>query len=555
MDIELSAPVASVTVYPDRAQIVRRGEVAIESPGEHTLRIGGLPINVQRDSFRVTGQGPAGTRILGVEQTQEFHPRAPEEKLAALRDEIAARERELAALDERIAAIGERRKWLDQLAEQSSRSLSWSLARGLTKPEDISAFLTFVSDERQRAVDAAPELAQQRKDLLSALEALRREYTQLDTGWLPDRVAAVVRVAVATPGDVAISLSYLIGGASWRPRYDARVRTTEGSVRLTQQALVSQSTTEDWTGVAISLSTARPSVARQLPDDPRPWYVNVYTPRPVPPPPPMRAPRFAAMAPAPGGGFGSDTIPPGVAMSPVVASSMAVQDATPIPEEMALDQALVERSGSAQVFHISGDVDIPSDGAPHLLPIAEYDLPGRLEYVAMPVESEGAHLRATVRNSTGQVLPSGELHVFHATPNGDEYAGATKLDLTANGAELKLYLGVDDNVTVKRELIERDTDKGSLLQSGIRRVTLGYRATVTNRTGATQRVIVKDRLPVPQNERIRLKVLDIRPQPTERTKLEQVTWDMQIPADEERRVEWRFTIEAPADVELTGLPS
>lgn len=552
MDIELSAPIASVTVYPDRAQIVRRGEATIEEPGEHTLRIGGLPISVQRDSFRVAGQGPAGTRILGVEQSQEFHPRAPEEKLAALRDEIAAREREVAALDERIAAIGERRKWLDQLAEQSSRSLSWSLARGLTKPEDISAFLTFIGDQRQHAADATPELTELRKDTLVTLEALRREYAQLDTGWLPDRVAAVVRVATVTPGAVTISLSYLIGGASWRPRYDARVRTQEGSVRLTQQALVSQSTTEDWTGIALALSTARPSVARQLPDDPKPWYVNVYS-RPLPPPPPpMRTPRFAAMSPAATGGFGSDTIPPGAA---VMSASMAVQDGTPIPEEMALDQAQVERSGSAQVFHISGDVDIPSDGAPHLLPIAEQDLPGRLEYVTMPVESEGAHLRATVRNTTGQALPSGDLHVFHATTNGDEYAGATKLDLTADGAELKLYLGVDDNVTVKRELTERDTDKGSLLQSGIRRVTLGYRVTVANRTGAAQRVIVKDRLPVSQNERIRLKVLDIRPQPTERTKLEQLTWDMQIPAGEERRIEWRFVIEAPADVELTGLPA
>ena len=553
MEIDMSASIIGVTVYHDRAQVVRRGEATIEEPGEHTLRIGGLPIGVHRDSFRVTGQGPAGTRILGVEQTQEFHPRAPEEKLETLRNEIARREQEVAALDERIAAVAERRKWLDQLAEQSTRSLSWSLARGTTKPEDITAFLTFVSDERQRAADTTPALTQQRKDLVTAIEALRREYAQLDAGWLPDRVAAVVRVVTTAPGTVTISLSYLIGGARWHPRYDARVRADEGAVRLTQQALVSQSTAEDWTGVSLTLSTARPAVARQLPDDPRPWYVNVQTPRPVPPPP-MRAPRFAAMAPAAAGGFGADTIPPGATMSSL-ASAAVMQDVTPMPVELEMDQAQVERSGSAQVFHISGDVDIPSDGAPHLLPIAEHDLPGRLEYVAMPAETEGAHLRATVRNATGQVLPAGELHVFHATPTGDEYAGATRLDLTADGAELKLYLGVDDNVTIKRELTERETDKGSLLQSGVRRLTLGYRVTLANRTGAAQRVIVKDRLPIPQNERIKVKPLDLRPQPSERTRLEQLTWEMQLPAGEERRIEWRFVIEAPADVELTGLPA
>lgn len=548
MEIDLSTTITGVTVYADRAQVARRGEVTIEAPGEHLLRIGGLPLSVQRDSFRVTGQGPAGTRILGVEQSQQFHSRAPEEKLSALRDEIERQERAASALDERINANAERRKWLTQLAEQSARSLSWSLARGLSKPEDISAFLAFVGEETQRAATAALDLTQERKDLLIAIEALRREYAQLDSGWLPDRLAATVRIAVTTPGVVVVSLSYLTGGAGWRPRYDARVNVDTSSVRLTQQALVTQSTTEAWSGVALTLSTARPAVARQLPDEPKPWYLNVYSP-PIMPPPPMPVQRFAAMS-APQGRFA-----PAAPVGAPMAAGAALSDATPMPEELTLDEAVVERSGAAQVFHIAGNVDIPSDGMPHLLPISEDDLPGRMEYVAMPVESEGAHLRATVRNATGQALPAGELHIFHVGAAGDEYAGATKLDLTADGADLKLYLGVDDNVSVKRELIERDTDKGSLLQSGVRRVTLGYRVTVANHTGSTRRVIVKDRLPVPKNERIRLKTLDMKPQPAERTRLEQLTWDMQIPTGEERRIEWRFVVEAPADVELTGLPA
>ncbi len=550
MEIDLSTTITGVTVYADRAQVARRGEVTIEAPGEHLLRIGGLPLSVQRDSFRVTGQGPAGTRILGVEQSQQFHARAPEEKLTALRDEIERQERAASALDERINANVERRKWLAQLAEQSARSLSWSLARGLSKPEDISAFLAFVGEETQRAATASLDLTQERKDLIIALEALRREYAQLDSGWLPDRLVATVRVAVTTPGVVVVSLSYMTGGANWRPRYDARVNVDAASVRLTQQALVTQSTTEAWSGVALTLSTARPAVARQLPDEPKPWYLNVYSAPIMPPAPPMPAPRYAAAMSTLQSAFGAGPM----ARAPMAAGA-ALSDATPMPEELTLDEAVVERSGAAQVFHIAGNVDIPSDGMPHLLPISEDDLPGRMEYVAMPVESEGAHLRATVRNVTGQALPAGELHIFHVGVSGDEYAGATKLDLTADGADLKLYLGVDDNVSVKRELIERDTDKGSLLQSGVRRVTLGYRVTVANHTGSTRRVIVKDRLPVPKNERIRLKTLDMKPQPAERTRLEQLTWDMQIPTGEERRIEWRFVVEAPADVELTGLPA
>jgi uncharacterized protein (TIGR02231 family) len=170
------------------------------------------------------------------------------------------------------------------------------------------------------------------------------------------------------------------------------------------------------------------------------------------------------------------------------------------------------------------------------------------------VVSEGAHLRALPKNTTGTVLLPGEMYVFHAGAAGDEYVGATQLELTAQDAELTLYLGIDDNITVKREMIERDTDKGNILQGGIRRVTLGYRVTLANRTTAPQQVILKDRMPVPRHERIKIKPLDFRPQPTSKTKLEQLTWEMQLAPGEERKIEWRFTIEAPADLNVTNMP-
>jgi uncharacterized protein (TIGR02231 family) len=217
-------------------------------------------------------------------------------------------------------------------------------------------------------------------------------------------------------------------------------------------------------------------------------------------------------------------------------------------------EASVERSGAAQVFRVPGNIDVPGDGAPHTLGLGEHELPCRFEYVAAPVVAPGVHLRAIATNSTGAVLLPGELHVFHAGPAADEYVGATQLARTAEGAEIKLYLGLDDNVTLKRELVERDTDKGSLLQTGIRRITFGYRATLANRTSQPQRIVFLDRLPVPRHERIKLRVLDLRPQPAARTRLEQLTWELTLASDQEQRIEWRFVIEAPADLSLVGLP-
>jgi uncharacterized protein (TIGR02231 family) len=198
---------------------------------------------------------------------------------------------------------------------------------------------------------------------------------------------------------------------------------------------------------------------------------------------------------------------------------------------------------------------IPSDGQPHTVGLGEDDLPARLEYVADPSVADGAHLRAATLNATGHALPAGALHIFHSGAAGDEYVGETALEATAEGAPLKLYLGVNDNITVKRELVERDTDRGSLLQGGVRRTTVGYRVTLANRTDAPQRVILQDRLPVSQHERIKVKPLEMRPQPTTQTKLDQLTWELQLAPGEERKIEWHFQVESPGDLDFIGMPS
>lgn len=541
-ETRLATRITAVTVYPDQAQVTHAGQTRIEQPGEHVLRIGDLPLGLQRESLRATGRGPAGMRILGVEQETQMHAVAPEETLRRLRTEIERLEREVATYDERIRSLDEQQQWLRTLGEQTARSLAWGMARGTAKPGDMGDFFSYASDESQRLATTKLDVQQTRNDTQRQLDAAHREYAQLGGARRPDRIAALVRIAATAPGPVNIELSYLIPGAEWHPRYDARVDASAGRVSLTQQAIVTQRTGEDWSQVALSLSTARPSAATHLPDEPPPWYLDVYKPAPVP----VHAPRAMmkmSAANAAGASFASDAL-----------SMTAMAPTQPPIEEAELAPASVENSGMAQLFRIPGGVDVPSDGSPHTLGIGGYELPARIDYVAEPSIAAGAHLRACATNTTGLVLLPGELHVFQATPSGDEYVGQTLLELTAMNAELPLYLGVNDNVRVKKELIERDTDKGSLLQRGIRRVTLGYRVTLANHTSAPARIALKDRLPVPRNERIKINVLDIRPQPTTRTKLEQLTWDLDLAPGEERRVEWRFVVESPTDMDVVGLP-
>lgn len=541
MRLELDAPVGDVTVYPDRALVTRRGSVAIAEAGEHDIVLHGLPRTLVNESLRAAGRGSADAQLLGVDLSDEYHAEAPEAETQRIQAEIDRLTRDLETLDQRIGLLDKQRGWLNTLGEQAARGLAYGLIRGSAQAEDPARIFGIAREESERLTTQTLDAQRDRRRVAKELEARERELEAARGGGGPDRFQAVIRVRAASAGMIAFEVSYLVYSASWAARYDARVDTVADKVRFSQQAQVRQWSGEDWAGVRLEISTARPSAAVSLPDEAPVWYLEQR------PPIPQRmyagtAPMRAARA----------SVAPGEA-APSMAMMAPVDEATFTDVGMA--GAPIENVGAAQIFHIGGGMDIPSDGQPHLVGLGDDDLPTRLEYVAAPVVADGAHLRAVTLNATGHTLPAGALHVFHSGGAGDEYVGETRLEATAEGAPLKLYLGVNDNITVKRELVERDTDRASLLQGGARRTTVGYRVTLANRTATPQRVVLLDRLPVSKHERIKVKPLEMRPQPTNQTRLDQLTWELLLAPGEERRIEWRFLVESPADLDFLGMPS
>ncbi len=541
MRLNLDAPIAEVTVYPDRALITRRGSVEAPDAGEHEIALAQLPRTLVKESLRAAGRGSAGAQLLGVDLTDEYHAAPPEDVTRGIQAEIDRLTREMEKLDQRLTLLEQQRRWINTLGEQAARGLAYGLIRGGAEPEDPARIFTLTRDESERLTSATLDAQAERRRVSQELDARERELAAATGAHGPDRYQALIRVRTADAGVIAFEVSYLVYNASWEPRYDARVDTVAGKVRFSQQAQVRQWSGEDWSAVRLAISTARPSAALALPDEAPVWYLE-QRPQIQPRVYAAASMRSARMPGAPG----EATAAPMAAMAAPDEANFADMTMAPVP---------VENAGAAQVFRIGGASDIPSDGQPHLVGLGDDDLPARLEYVAAPVIADGAHLRAVTLNATGHALPAGALHVFHGGDAGDEYVGETHLEATAEGAPLKLYLGVNDNITVKRELVERDTDRGNLLQGGTRRTTVGYRVTLANRTDTPQRVILLDRLPIAKHERIKVKPLEMRPQPTNQTKLDQLTWELQLTPGEDRKVEWRFLVESPADLDFIGMPS
>jgi uncharacterized protein (TIGR02231 family) len=539
---ELAAPIVAVTVYADRALVTRQGSIHLAS-GEHELYVNDLPPFV-RESLRAAGTGPQGTRILSVDVTTTFHSRPPETALQALQNEIDVLQEQQRLLHARSQALRDRQKWLSALGEQS-KDFARGLSQKTMRPQDCADFFTFMSQQALQDAEEELRLDHELKRSQEEIAARQRELDRQSGHRRPDRQAAVVHISLEQEGDFTLEISYIVTNASWTPQYDVRVQKdaeqNSGTVELTYVGLVQQKTGEDWKNINLALSTARPSLAAVLPEL-KPWYINSYVP--VQP--------YMAMATTAPAAAGSGKRERGITLQarPRAVDIEMADEEDFAPVEAEIETASVEQTGTAYVFRVGHDVDIPADGSSHKTTIAYDNLPCEFDYVSAPVLEEDVHVRATITNTTERVLLKGQASIFL---NG-EYVGTTQVKMTAPGAQVKIFLGLDDTIKIKRKLIERVVDKGNLLQSDTRRNTYGYRIEVHNYARAKRHIVVRDRLPVSQHERIKVKILQLQPQPTEHTGLELLTWEFDLAPNSEQKIEYRMTIEHPRDMTVTGLP-
>jgi len=552
--VDIEAPIKEVTVYADRALITRLGSIQLEK-GEYELRINDLP-QFLRDSLRAAGRGPRGIRILNVDIGTAFYSRPPEAELLALQNalELLVQNRQL--LEARRSALNDRRQWLRALGEQS-RDFAKGLAQGQMKPQDCADFFSFAANQALQDAEAAQALEVQLKQVQQEIDAKQRELASKQGNTLADRLAAVVTVQLAESGEFELELSYLVMGALWHPQYDVRVQMTgeqgEGEVELTYTGVVQQFTGERWENVSLSLSTARPSLAAVLPEL-DPWYLSVYTP-PAPlaaAAPTMQVARESLYdARKSERAMMSHQFTPASLAEPLEVGLFDVEQEEELPRPVIANvaTATVEQTGTALVFRVGRSVDIPSDNSPHKTTIARDSLPCAFDYVSAPVIEEAVHLRATIVNTTERVLLSGDASIFLS----GEYVGTTNIKMTAPTEKFKVFLGIDDAIKVKRELIERSVDKGGPLQGNLRRITYAYRLTVHNYVSIPRRVVIRDHLPVSQHERVKVRVQSIQPPPTERTRLELMVWQFTLAANGEQKIEYRFVVEHPQDMKVIGL--
>ena len=544
MTTPLETTITAVTVYPDRARVTRRGQISAE-PAQYRLEIPELPLALSPESVRVSGRGTARARLGGVDVRRAFYTETPSTAAAELERRIKEIGDQETALTDEESMLQASLDFLNGLAQQGE-SYGKGLAYGKFSVKESTELLEFLNERTTAAQDRRRAIAVAKRELTREKEKLQRELKQIHSARPRERYAAIIELEAFTAGDLDIELTYVVGKASWTPLYDMRLtegnegdESEEPGVEISYLAQVTQRSGEDWSGVNLTLSTARPALSATLPEL-SPWYVQVY----YPPPPVM-----AAAAPSAGltlrkaARFAEEE----EAVAPAADIDFLAEPAKP-PMEVKVAQAEVGQEGAAVTFTVAQPTDVPSDGSPHKTTVATLSLTPELDYLTAPKLVPAAYRRATITNDTEFVLLPGPANIFY----GDEFVGTTQLKHVAPTEEFKVFLGADDRIKVERKLVTRQVDKRLL--GDRRRLRYAYQIEVKNLRQQAEKVFVQDQLPVSGHEEIKVREEEIVPRPDKKTDLGILEWELTMEPGQETKLTFEFTVEHPRNLTVTGLP-
>lgn len=524
--------ISAVTVYTDRA-VVTRTATANLTPGQTELVFERLPEALWEQSLQVSGRGTAQATILDVSARRTFVDFTPNERAAELEQQLRAAQAEQRQLADERAVLDTQRQATVQYLNGAVSPGGKDIDR--PKLEDVRAALAFGRQQLAEFAAATQQLDTRAEDVQRKIAALEAQLNELRGGRGRAYKTVVVRVAATQAGSLDLTLAYTVGGAQWQPSYDARVASSERAVALGYFGVVRQNTGEDWPEVALTLSTARPALGGAAPEL-SPWQVDqrredVVTLSPFEVSREGRSQRVKAAMAAPA--------PAAMEAKAYVSDEIRSAD---------LAVAAIEAGATSASFKIATPTTIPSDGSARKVPITTARLEAAPEYATTPKLQTTAFLTTKVTNNTDFPLLAGAMNVFL----DGTFVATSQLKTVMPAEKFDLALGADEGIAVKHRRVQRFTENTGLTNSG-RRLTYEYLLTIQNNKPAAARIVVSDQIPLSRHEKIVVRQVA----PTERELKPdnegKLKWTLDLKPGEKRELTVKFTVEHPADLDVTGL--
>lgn len=519
-----ASKIVAVTLYQTTALVTR--EVTLpEAAGLTEVVVSPLPPQTLQSSLYA--EGGDGTRVLSVRFRTRAIAEDTREEVRKLDAQLKTLNMKTQGFQSELKAVEENTKLLDKLEGFTAKSLEHLTDKGQLDPEKIITLAKFVQEDRSKKAKESLGIKQQMEATQEQIDFVKRQLGEKAGGSVRTERDAVIVIDKKVGGGT-VKLNYLVSNASWRPLYKFRAGTKDKDpVGLEYLAAIEQQTGEDWSNVALTLSTAQP-LLNASPPDLRVLEVSVggqgiaaNMPGPgVPGGLPSQPGVAGGRGPGGAGGFGGGGMPNPTAyakdldklakdqrrmaqdnytQNKLAEAGKQTNDAAALEQfrDLVLDREEIAKQdpavqgaageGPSVTYRLKGPMSVPSRNDEQVLEITRFDLTARYYYKAVPVLTPNVYRIADLTNTSDSVLLPGEATMYL----GADFVGQTKLPLVAIGKPFTVGFGVDPQLQVSRVLL----DKTRITQGGNQVLTFKYRIAVTSYKKDPVAVQVWDRMP------------------------------------------------------------
>jgi uncharacterized protein (TIGR02231 family) len=525
-NVSVNAPVKSVILYLDGAEVSQNKNVALNS-GRTLITFTGLSPKLISKSIQVTVSNDV--TVLSVS-----------DKINFLTENIESpRVKQLKDSMELLSDINSQLNYDLQAYNQEKAMLAKNESIGGQDKGVSIAELKLAADfYRARLKDINTETFKVQKKMDKNNLIIYRLQNEIDESGNKKLPTAEVSILVMSnlKTNATVDLKYVVKECGWAPSYDLITEDINKPIELKYRAKVYNNSGVDWADVKMKLSTADPMQSAAKPDLAA-WYLNFSNLN------------FTGNKNYYGNNYYNDNNnaadKSGFANAPSVAQSQSLYDEEIQTKDVKKgNKQTVIQYEEVQVSELSAEFDIkqlysvPSDAKPYLVDVTVYNLNAMFQYYSVPKVDKDAFMLAKITGWEDLDLVEGPANVYF----GGTYVGQSYINTRSVDDTLSLSFGRDKKIVVSRTKLK---DFNSEQVAGTtRKVMHSYEIIVKNNRKAPIQIELEDQLPVSQNSEIVVEVKEISK--AEKNDLTgQLKWKLSLAPDETKKIVLTYTIKYP----------
>jgi uncharacterized protein (TIGR02231 family) len=335
-----------------------------------------------------------------------------------------------------------------------------------------------------------------------------------------------------------MTLTYMLPGATWEPVHELRADGNGGNVTIASFGAVTQTTGEDWDGVALAFSTQRPMDTMKIPE-----LESLLV---------GGAQQFQRVALGGGNTYklATKNFEKQVAVWNAYANApaeqaefnanWAMQQAAQV-KVVERFEALQQKRGTTAHFAAAGAQTVRTDGRQVRVPLGTAQFTATSKIVAAPEISLNAVRSAELANTGKQPLLPGKVLLYLE----GAFLGTTDVEFVAPGESFPVFMGMAEQIKLSRAL---DKKQSSMSWSGKRtRIQASFIVTAENLSNKEAKLQLGDRIPVSQTEDVR--VLNVRITPSVKPDNKGLFhWDAALGAKQKSEFRVEYLVDYPSDL-------